>query len=728
MLIVYSLTIFIGSFLLFLVQPIIGKMVLPLLGGTPAVWNTCMVFFQAVLLGGYLYAFAVSRYLRRWQHFALHILLLVVALSFLPLTLSQANQPNVEAPVRWLLLQLLTVAGVPFLAISTNAPLVQQWFACTKHRCAADPYFLYAASNFGSFLALLSYPFVIEPYFTLSEQTAMWRGIYFCYITLAICCMTFAQWIGGDGKDKAEKLSSASENTGRMTWNERRLWIFASFIPSTMLLGVTTFITTNIAPVPLLWVVPLALYLLSFVIVFSRWQWLSERLLSRAMPLICLPFIPLFFFEVPVVWLQLLLHFLMFFFLAIFCHQRLAATRPSVQHLTEFYFWISVGGVLGGSFSALIAPNLFTSPLEYPLCLIFACLLLPWPEGGLSISRGLVGDIVVPALLGLLIFAVFGISSTDLNSSHLLVVPVFGIPAMLCFSCRRRPLRFSFGLLVIFLGFFYGTGFSSSRTLFATRNFFGLKQVALINDGQFHAFFHGGTVHGLQSVDPQKASEPLAYFYRTGPVGDIFTALRQQNQPLHVAILGLGAGTVSAYVRPGDLFTFYEIDLAVQQIAETPAYFSYLQRCAKQCKTVLGDGRLTLANAPDNSFQLIFLDVFSSDSVPAHLLTREALAMYARKLTPDGLLLFQASNRFLRLPPLLGALSAVGGFKAYERGDYVISAEESKLGKWASHYVVMSRNDELLRVLSERNWHLTQAAGRVWTDDYSNLLQVLRWK
>ncbi len=715
----------------------LAKMVLPLLGGTPAVWNICMVFFQAVLLAGYAYAHWITTRLSLRTQVVLHTGLLVVTILALPIGVSPwalERMPEQSNFALWLLLCLFLSAGLPFFAVSTNGPLLQRWFSRSRHSGARDPYFLYAASNLGSLLALLGYPLAIEPSLRLGHQTQWWSAGFLGLGFLVAGCGTLLLWTrrlhasgstGGESEESDPELRTASAPT--TPWQRVR-WCLWAFVPSSLMLGVTTYLTTDIASIPLLWVVPLATYLLTFVLVFARrgerwWRWTP-----RALPIggLALAYMLLSEGTEPV-WAILLLHLAVFFLAAMVCHGQLAASRPPAVRLTEFYLWIAVGGVLGGLFNGLAAPLLFTRVAEYPLALILACWLAP------AVSRRIAWVDVVAALgMGLLaaVLAAFVLPAQGLPLQLRLGI-VFGAPLMACYAAVDRPARFALclGGVMLASSFFPGT---HGAPLLAERNFFGVLRVTQDPAGPFRRLVHGSTIHGRQSTDPASRCDPLSYYHRSGPLGQVIEASREGKPGGSVAVIGLGAGSMAAYSVSGETWTFYEINPGVVRIATDTNYFTFVHGCASgKIELVLGDARLRLQDAGEGPYGIILLDAFSSDAIPLHLITREALQLYLSKLAPGGLLAFHISNRSMDLENILGDLAADAQLVCHARDEMDVSPGEAAEGKDASHWVVMGRRKEDLgKLVRDSRWLPVKGRQgvRVWSDDFSNIISVLHWR
>ncbi len=740
---VFAVSIFAGSFLLFLVEPMVAKMVLPLVGGTPAVWTTSVLFFQTVLLLGYGYSHWVAlRLAWRWQ-VVLHGVLLLSPLPLLPIHLIPGwNPPAGDSPVGWLVLVLAAAVGLPFLVLSTTSPLVQHWFSRTGHPDAHDPYFLYRASNLGSAAGLLAYPFVIEPLAGLRAQAGLWSLGYAVFLlVVAVAMVTVARTRGGAAAD-AHALDPGGE-TRPITWTRRARWILLAAVPSTWMLAVTSYFTTVIRPMPLLWVIPLTLYLLSFAVVFARKPIVPREWLDRLFPFYALPLLGMVLLGGGgPFWFLASLHFGAFFLAALLCHGELAADRPSARHLTEFYWWLAVGGAVGGLFTAIVAPLVFNDFYEYPLAIVGAAFLRPALSRAIDGKGARIADFALPAAMAALLATAIGAlildgSAARLNRAVLTagateadlvrVMLVFAVPAAVSAAFMRRPARFGFavaamlGLSLLPLG--------SQAAMFQQRDFFGVHKVVSDPAGRWHALVDGGTIHGLEVMDRTGRDVPTAYYAYTGPVGDLFRAEDPVDTTWSVAVIGLGSGDMSCYARTQQNWTFYEIDPIVARIAKDRSLFTFVDDCTPQAQIVLGDGRLGIAQAPDASYDMIALDAFGSDAIPVHLLTREALSLYVSKLKPGGVLMFNISNRFVGLAPVLAAEAAAMSLVAYERTDAHVTAAEAAAGKFPSDWVVMARApDALMDLPSRPGWHpLTPSDGApLWTDDYNDVLSVTR--
>jgi spermidine synthase len=1009
--VVFTLTLFCSAALLFFVELMIGKMILPKFGGTPAVWNTCMVFFQSALLAGYAYAHACSDRLtpRRQTYVQLVLLALPLVLLLLPIQIDDSWAPPGDgSPAVWLLWLMVITVGLPFFIISTSAPLLSKWFASTGDPAARDPYFLYAASNVGSMVGLFGYPLVVEPAIGLAWQSRFWAVGYCVLFALIAWCATRV-WraealvpelaTGGLGlkesadaeeeededsagvavkkkkrkrrksrkedreaitRTPAEQVTPPADNLStaapdlvagtRPTLRRYLDWILLAFVPSSLMLAVTTYLTTDIASMPLLWVLPLGLYLLSFILVFAQFDWIKRsplwtelaRLgvallggrvsssladktrefgLHGAMvllfPVAVLLLVFLMVSGIQVGWIgwAFLLHLSALFVVSMVCHGELARTRPATQYLTGFYLCMSIGGVLGGMFNALAAPVLFNSVAEYPIVLVIGCLLLPpfetgtesklnyWIDIGLAVALGigaayalwkLSGDqgvllspqtqllggsdvafiCIAIALLGALLAypllskrdrfgraldvglpvallvlstqlflrspfqhmeLVYSVSkSISIGSGRLVTVLTFGLPVALCYGFAERPVRFGLGVAAIFLAGAFTTGLPTERDMIAhksytfsasvpegffpnssvdlllhqERSFFGVLKVEdrvavkqfeydegeykpyLKIIGNFIRLLHGTTLHGEQRRNSQllqlqaalasftaapdpigaatiafsaeqelydRRNEALTYYHRTGPVGQVYSAWCPRGSKCDVAFIGLGTGTMASYVEPGQHADIYEIDSAVVRLASDPKYFTYLRDCRGAYDIQLGDARLKMREADPHKYRVIVVDAFSSDAIPVHLITKEAVQLYFDKLEKNGVVAIHISNRHLRLGPVLANIAKELGKAVMREYDN----DEQYPGKNTSDWVVMANSEEALAPLMERetaairvakanallgmfgavpsvpnafanyySWdELKPEPGQtVWTDDFSNILSVLRWK
>ncbi len=722
----YTVTIFLAAALLFCVQPMVAKLILPLLGGSPAVWNTCLVFFQAALLAGYAYAHAATAWIGPRRHAVWHAAVLLAPLAVLPIGVGAEAARGVPAsgnPSLWLLGFLTVLVGLPFFAVATTSPLLQTWFARTRHPDARDPYFLYAASNLGSMLALLGYPLLIEPNLRLATQTWAWSIGYAALAVLTLACAATVRSAGLS----APPVSPLADATPRPTARDWLIWIGLAALPSSLLMGVTTYLTTDVAAIPLLWVVPLALYLLSFIIVFSRRPILPHALVVRLAPIgVAMVVLLLCVKLTRIAWAPF--HLIAFFLVAMLCHGELARRRPPARDLTAFYLALSLGGVLGGLFNALLAPLVFTTTLEYDLALAASALALPLAAGvaGRPAWRSRVLDLAVPAALGaaLALTLKFLESRPDWNPEAWGLRAAFGVAALVAYATAGRPVRMALALLAMFAA---GVVIDDGRSIYRSRDFFGILDVRSYGAGPYRQLMHGSTLHGVQDLSPSMRRQPLTYYFRSGPVGDLFAAFHAGTSPRSVAIVGLGTGTTAAYAEPDERWTYYEIDPAVVRVARDPNLFTYLSDArAADLEVVLGDARQRLREAPERGYGLMVFDAFSSDAIPVHLMTREALALYRSKLGPGGLIAFHISNRYLELTAPLARLASDAGLILRHRYDGDIDPEERADGKLSSSWVVLAaRLEDLGPIADDPRWQPVPSGPEtaLWTDDYSDLIR-----
>ena len=722
----FSVTLFISALLLFTIQPLVGKALLPKLGGTPQVWNTCMVFFQAMLFAGYLHAHLSGRLLGLRRQAVLHLALAAAALLTLPAGLSGSlAAPSAQHPALWLFQALAVSVGAPMFIISATAPLLQKWFAHTSHPDAADPYFLYVASNLGSLLALVAYPVLIEPLFDLGEQGFLWSvGFGALALMVGACAAIFYR-----GYAPMPPRAASNVAVKPVGWALRARWLALSFVPSSLLLGVTTYITTDIAAVPLFWIAPLALYLVTFIIAFARRRAFSHGAAVRAQAIgvsfmVCIMLVPGHLL-LPV---ALTTHLIAFFLTALVCHGELAASRPDAEHLTSFYLWISLGGVLGGAFNGLLAPALFNGAFEYSLVVALSCLMRPATVPG---RRWL--DIVLPvAWAGAILVLLPAVLNLEIPALRLPgVAALMVVAAVMLLSFSEHRLRFLLAVAaglacVVWLTDRTATSEGLGERLWKGRSFFGAYEVRNEPQRGVHFLKHGTTIHGAQLTAPGQTLRPMSYYYAEGPFGQVFQAIRPRLGSKPVAVVGLGAGALACYGNAGSSWTFYEIDPLIEKLARNPAYFTYLRDCPPHAEVLIGDARLTMRSAPEAGFGLIVIDAFTSDAIPTHLLTREAIAGYLAKLAPDGVLLLHTSNRYLDLIPVIADVATDAG----------LTGRVSRLGHQgnaeppaspAQVVVLARRAADLATLAGDEAWaDLPAPSGRrMWSDSYVNILSVL---
>ncbi len=727
-LILYTAAIFLSALLLFSVQPLFTKMVLPRLGGSPAVWSVAMVFFQSLLLGGYLYAHYLTRLPGR-AAVAIHLMLLIVALTALPLAIAKGwGEPPGGGYAVWLLGLFAASIGLPFFALAANNPLLQAWFVRTGHPGGRDPYFLYASSNIGSFLALLSYPFLLEPVLSLRDQNLLWTVGYGLLVVLIAGCGVAL--LRSPRAIAAEPVADAADDRPPPSWLTRLRWIFLAAVPSGLLIAVTAHISTDVAVAPLLWVLPLSLYLLTWVLVFQSRPLLPHKWMLALQP---------FAIAGAVVLLamggerNLLLmlggHQLCFFVIAMACHGELARTRPAPRHLTGFYVALSFGGMVGGLFAGLIAPFTFSWIAEYPILIVLAALCRPplrerWPRLARwywAVLALLAAALALPAVSG-------GAWFDWLDERRIYVIGALGVLAALV-ALVPRGNRWQVAATVALALLLLRVYSADEGRVTTVRSFFGVHKIVATPDGRFHVLMHGTTIHGAERMlndDGTRVTgrpEPISYYAQDGGIGRAIAAIRaRKNGPIRVAVIGLGAGTLACAAEPGEDWRFFEIDQTMIDTARDPRHFTFMAKCMPEMRPVLGDARLTFAREPDGGYDLVIVDAYSSDAIPVHLATREAMAIYRAKLAPRGAVLMHVSNRHLDLAGVAAGIADANGLTSWRfnedsgRDDaYVFTTD-----------VVLSARDvaDIGDLAADEKWVKTTAPAdqRVWTDDYSNIL------
>jgi hypothetical protein len=832
----FGVTMFVSATLLFLVQPMVGKMILPLLGGTPSVWNTCMVFFQALLLLGYFYAHITSTKLTPKAQVTTHLTLLLVTIaaigvgfvlenSPIPIIKSLAPQGS-ELPFFGVIALLAFAIGIPFFTVSTTAPLLQKWFSETGHPSAKDPYFLYAASNIGSLLALLAYPLYVEPGWRLIDQAWIWTGGFVVLAAMIFWCSRHVHTSLPVKKEGEGEKGWGHLNKEAPTFAMRLRWLVLAAVPSSLMLGVTTRVTTDMVSMPLLWVIPLALYLLTFIIVFSKW---TPAFVHKGAVLITPVLILLLVYvqgaetvggvsvhgsPKAIRWFLNSLPFLTVFMITLTCHGELARTRPSPKYLTSFYLTMSLGGMIGGTFNALIAPIAFRFISEYPIALVAACLVMP----RLSVVFGekdekhhlKLADILIPILffaagrfmsssfdeIYRIVKSLFASLTLNISPYTLTSVIVFGFPALAAYFLIDRPIRFGATVGMLLLGFFmtfimndrvdtkkFPSASSIGRFIFNVgeppsefrtvhvRSFFGTLKVESDSKRPFMKLIHGTTLHGMQLEFPYAHSlaqglvslasdsswtllantavsepnwvnppgrTPLTYYHREGPVGDMFRAFndrlaRDPSYNSDVACIGLGTGTLSSYGKRSQKMTFFEIDQTVRDLVEPPTYFSYIDDAKKQgvqMEFLMGDARLTLEQMdPNRKWGFMLVDAFSSDAIPAHLLTKQALELYFSHLEEKGIVALHISNRYLDLEPVVDTIVQELKLVAKIRRDSVDDDTEYDTGRSSSSWIAVARSADALGTLNQDpRWVSLDRDPKVglWTDDYTPLRSILK--
>jgi hypothetical protein len=741
---VYTAAVFLSASLLFGVQPMFTRMVLPRLGGSPSVWSVAMVFFQSMLLAGYAYAHILMSVRNRYAPVAVHLVLLIAASLTLPLSIGAffSSPPTGAAAPFWVLGVFTVSIGLPFFALAANNPLMQAWFARTRHRDARDPYFLYAASNVGSFLALISYPVLLEPAFTLHAQSRLWTIGFILLIALIAGCGVLML------RNQRRAVADAKLVAGdKPSWPVIGRWVFISAVPSGLLVAVTAYISTDIAAAPLLWVIPLSLYLLTWILVFQRRALIPHSTMLFLQPFAIAGIAVLLYYAG---WIPLLDslagHLVSFFIIAMACHGELARTRPAPQYLTTFYVSLSFGGMIGGLFSGLVAPYAFSWVAEYPILAVLAVLCRPlgqeswrpferllwpldpsyWPQ-----LSARFWPVAVVIALGLLFSRSLGFYFD--GDPELLKVVILALVA-LSLVLLRDPPKSAFALaMALAMIWLYPTGETRPETL---RSFFGVHKIYESDDGRFRILKHGSTIHGAQQIEDDNGQpmndrpKPITYYHDKSAMSRVIEAVRARKaSPLHVAAIGLGTGTLACLSAPQETWRFYEIDPTIVEIARDPHRFTFLSSCAPQVPIVIGDARLALAKEPDRQFDLIIVDAYSSDAIPVHLATTEAMALYKSKLAPQGVVMMHISNRHLELHSVVEGIAGANGLKTWVwRRDQDDSDDINYV--FSSDVVISAENaGDIGGLAHDSSWVLNtpNPTIRTWTDDYSNVAGAL-WR
>lgn len=692
--------------LLFVVQPMVARFLLPVVGGSTLVWSTALVFFQAALLAGYLVAHLLSRV--RNHRFAFIGLLAVAAVSALPFTLPDTT-PDWSSPGVWVLTQLTIMVAAPFVALAATSPLLQHWYARTDEPDADEPYRLYAASNAGSIVGLLAYPFLIEPLATLPTQALSWTVGFGALIVLVASCaaQVSSPRIANDGAAATE--APAAEVA---LW-----WVICAAIPSALLVTMTANITADIAPVPLLWVVPLAVYLASHVWVFSRRAPSPDRSVT-VLVAVAVPYAALAFFDLAQPWWFFApLAVVMLGVIAVAYHGELVRTRPAPEHLTTFYLWTAVGGVAGGAFATFGAPALFDTLFELRLELVVAMVLLPWHRRTTATRAVTLGSIVFAAL-------VLGAASLGEATLNQLAIPAaFTAAVVLAHSWDRRT-----GLIAI--GFLAITVALGSEAILTERSAYGRYRIDRVDNelGRFHELIVGRVSHGTQARAEKLRELPLSYYHPAGPLGQV---MRDPVSTGPVAVIGLGVGAAAAYAREDRPVTFFELDPVVEEIARDSRYFTHLETCGDLCGVVIGDGRLYVAARPPAEFGVLVVDAFSGDAIPTHLITVEALETYKRALRPGGAILVNGSNMYVDIATVVANAGAAAGLRAVRQDYWPREAHLHALQVASSEWILLSDDDTVIeRFLADPRWESVPSidADAAWTDNWQNLFAHYIWR
>ena len=732
-LLAFTATTFLSALLLFSVQPMFAKMVLPLLGGSPSVWAVALCFFQGALLVGYCYAHLLIARVPIATTGFVHLGLCAVALLFLPIALPASwTEPPSGNPYLWQLGLFSIAIGLPFVAVAANAPLLQAWFARTGHVQGSDPYFLYAASNLGSLIALLGYPFVLEPMIGLKALSTLWTFGFGALIVALAGCFYLVRLFGAPAADAVAPTDDAG-TVGPPTWADRAQWVGLALVPAALLTAFTTHIATDVASAPLIWVIPLALYLMTFVIVFRERAWIPMPvLLILHLVALIVALLQLSQTEHDKWMTTAAAGVAAFVTSALVAHRTLYEARPAARFLTEFYLWMSLGGVLGGLFAALLAPALFSEVYEYPLLLALTMACRPGVVGRIATAnlRELVFSLLV--LLGLTLgltgvamlaaqqgynFSGWGVTAGTVLIGAIVMLAFWGYPM------RQAAAALVICYMIVSLP-------SDVHRGQAQRSYFGVYRVMLSEDGRFNLLNHGTTLHGAQRIRDGQGNTvadttPGTYYHPTSPMAKSIEMIRAKlaakGEKGRYGVVGLGAGSLACYAQEGEAWRFFEIDPVVVGIAKSPQ-FTYVVNCQPNIDIVLGDARLTLAKETDESFDLIIVDAFSSDAVPVHLMTKEALELYRAKLRPGGVAVLHISNRYLDLDRVLASTQPlVPGLEGVILSD---DTSDGSYGQTTSTVAVFAREPETIAQFKELDTSVAFEPGKVkaWTDDSSDIL------
>jgi spermidine synthase len=712
-----------SAFLLFIIQPLSARILLPILGGTPSVWTTSMLFFQLLLLGGYVWAHINIRYFPAFLPPLLQVLIIIAGLFFM----NWGNLPPLSYEdhdlTLWQLKTMFLMIGIPYFALATNAPLYQAIYERIKSNRESEhsktPYSLYSLSNVGSFVALVAYPFIIEPFTTIDFQTNLWTYGYgalciFIFISALVSKFTFVP-----------RPKQSKNNKNNVTIKDIGLWLILSFLPVSLMLGVTSHVTTDIASVPLLWIIPLAFYIGSFVMAFSDPPSGLARN-EKYLNIITFVFVALIFLSSLInlhklLWASVIIHYVGFLFITTFCHLKLSQIKPHPSRLTLFFFILSIGGCLAGLFHSFIAHEIFYLPIEYFISLWIFCIvftLRPSIGDTKNIPLKYLSLPVIVSIIALILFAI-----VDNTHAHVFIAVIL-TTFMIAFIDKK--ITFGIFATAMVVSIISGKLNFSGDIIYITRNKMGTLIIRDYPQDNIRHFIHGTTLHGMQSLPINDTPKISSYYHPDGPLGDIFDLFNEKNGNQSIAALGLGVGTVACYKKQRRNFHFYELDQDVVDIARNPDYFTYLSSCAPDVKITIGDARFNISKAKDNSYDMIIVDTFSSDAIPTHLLTTEAIEIYDQKLKEDGVIIFHTSNRYFDLDPIIAVNAALSNKDSLHKS---VSNNINEPLLSASRYVVVSRNEALLNNLkTAHQWKpITYSANlKPWTDDYLNIFSVIK--
>ena len=731
MVIIFAATIFLGSFLLFFLEPLVGKLLLPFFGGAPAIWNTCLVFFQVALLLGYL----LSAYLIKLKRLS-HQIFLLVAIMALPLALDTfskftlMNLGSAETPLSSLLLWLIEAVLLVFIALSVIPSMVQKWFSFTQSK-KISPYQLYAASNAGSLCGLLAYPLIFERSFGLKEQTQIWQILYLGLIGLilltAVGALTKSFRMRGESLNSSAETEVPLDSALNLSSTQILRWITLSGLPSALLLGATNFILTDLVSLPLLWIAPLLIYLLTYIIAFI-WPTNSWHIkLQIPASFLSILAICTFYMDVSTpLWPLVTLHLMVLALLCQICHAKLSALAPSTKFLGSFYVSISFGGALGGIIIQFIAPLLFDRAVEYPL--IIALILLTFASS-LEIRKALLRPLNYLVATPLLLILV----GNQFLPPQILFILGYGGAALILYSLSRRPGAYAVGFITFVLTAIWIPSPLGSLVE-SRRNFYGITRTVVADNGRAHAIVHGSTIHGVQMLGSRNECIPTSYYHHTSPIGDYFNVYNK-NTPTSspsdlntnkIAVVGLGVGSLICYARPSDSWTFYEINPDMRDVALDANLFTFLKNSPTPNYDVkIGDGRINLQKSLDK-FDLIILDAFSSDAIPVHLLTLEGIETYKQKLTNSGAMLFHLSSRYFDLAPIVSTAGKILEMDTYMSSDPELTEQEASEGKRQSLWLGLLPKEAKPETFLQAGFKKADANSEIlWTDDYSDPLKSL---
>jgi hypothetical protein len=772
---IYSGALLVAALLMFFIEPFIAKLLLPVLGGGPGIWNTCVLFFQTILLLGYLYSHILSTYVKpRWQ-LVIHLPLVWASVLLLPIQLSVSATPtdSLLSPVGWLFLTLSAMVGGVFFSISTTAPLLQRWFALSRFSVSSDPYFLFAASNFGGLVGLLSYPFLIEPNLTLQQQA---QYLSLGYIVFAALVSLAGISIFRSSTKKAIEVETVDLKSVRPKTFDYLVWLLMSAIPSSLVLGLTEHVSAELSAIPLFWIVPLSLYLLSFIVAFGRFPvsiikvstWLAPLMVAMSVLIVSSENVYLMLGGDEYIYTGISVQLLTLLALCLACHGKLAAERPSSEHLTVFYFTLSLGGVVGSSFNTLVAPLVFKSGHEYSIVLMCAAILLARLPKDLcrwKLGDGKLFDVYVPAVVlfvSALSWFAYSASRGGVEESYASFRPEWGafeiilrlvLPVACCMLLARSNRQYRLGLLSLCaIVLMHYQKEDSKSVVYRERNFFGRVSVATYEDTV--ELWNGANLHGTECLNPLLRGRPEAYLYTDGPIGLLLDELNEranvnsstesgaselEKRRLYVssmenaskdlppiAVMGLGCGVAAALVKTGQRLVFYEINPQVEEIAANPFFFTYIYEAKKRdakIRVVTGDARVSIQREAANTYRMIIGDAFNASSIPTHLVTKEAIEIYLRKLRQEGVLAFNTTG-YYDLRPVLSRAASELGLHALTIREYDRTSRERDYIEW----IVLARDARLAQWLQMQGWKPLKSNPnfRLWTDDYSNPLKVMK--